>query len=67
MKFMEFKYLEQNQLYGTYNVKEWFEVQNYICMYYHNLLVNSCGLYSSHPRIIASGCYANTVINVAIG
>ena len=26
---------------------------------YHNLLVNSCGLYSSHPWIIATGCSAN--------
>ena len=30
---------------------------------YCNLPINSHGLYSSHPRIIASGCSANTIIN----
>ena len=30
-----------------------------------NLPVNSCSLYSSRPQIIASGCCANIVINVA--
>ena len=31
-----------------------------------NLLVNSHGLHSSCPWIIASGCSANTVINVTL-
>ena len=32
-----------------------------------NLSVNSHSFYSSHSRIIASGCSANTVINTALG
>ena len=35
-------------------------ISNYFrTIVYHNLLVNSCGLYSSHPWIIATGCSAN--------
>ena len=34
---------------------------------YHNLPVNTHGLYGSHPQIIASGCCTNTVINNALG
>ena len=33
---------------------------------YRSLPVNSCGLYSSHPWIIASGSNANTVINATL-
>ena len=32
-------------------------------LFYCNLPVNSCSHYSSRPRIIASGCSANIVIN----
>ena len=41
----------------------------YVCiiLIYHNLPVNSCILYSSHPRVIASGCTANTVIEATLG
>ena len=34
--------------------------------HYCNLLISSCGLHSSRPRIIAAGCRANTVINPAL-
>ena len=37
-----------------------------VSLAYHNLLVNSCDLYSSRPRIIASRCSAKTVINTTL-
>ena len=40
-------------------------VHVYICTYY-NLQVNSLGLHSSCPRIIATGYTANTVINATL-